>query len=158
MTTAAPYEASTIARWFLAWASFEDEGALSNLKLQKLLYYAQGHYLATHKGKALFADEIQAWGHGPVVPNVYHEYKTYGSNPIPFDEDFDFESVDSDANEWLAAVWRTFGSLSAWRLREMTHSEAPWRDAFRENERFITIPNSALVKYFSGFHTETLPA
>jgi uncharacterized phage-associated protein len=147
-----PYEAGTIARWFLAWARFDEEGALSNLKLQKLLYYAQGHYMAHHGGQPLFADEIQAWGHGPVVPGVYHAYKHYGSGSIPLIEEFDFEQVDTDANEWLAAVWRTFGAMSAWRLREMTHAEPPWRDTYRDGSRGLTIPKETLHRYFGGLY------
>lgn len=47
-----PYSALTIAKWFVAWAEAEED-ELSNLKLQKLLYYAQGHYLACY-GRPLF--------------------------------------------------------------------------------------------------------
>src|SRR5580693_2299753 len=72
-----PYPALTIAKWFIAWAEAEDE-ELSNLKLQKLLYYAQGHYLA-ESGRSLFTDQLQAWSHGPVVPQVYYEYKDNGN-------------------------------------------------------------------------------
>ncbi|MFD2419431.1 Panacea domain-containing protein [Amycolatopsis pigmentata] len=69
----AHYNASTVAKWFVAWAEADDEATLSNLKLQKLLYYAQGHYLAL-TGRPLFDDEIQAWSHGPVVPAVYRQW------------------------------------------------------------------------------------
>ena len=58
----APYPAQTVAKWFIAWAEAEGE-ELSNLKLQKLLYYAQGHFLAERQG-LLFSDQIQAWSHG----------------------------------------------------------------------------------------------
>jgi uncharacterized phage-associated protein len=145
----AAYNASTIARWFLAWADSEEEGALSNLKLQKLLYYAQGHHLARF-GAPLFADEIQAWAHGPVVPAVYRQYKDHGSNAIPFTEDFDFFQVDTETTDLLASVWETFGSKSAWKLREMTHSEAPWTSSYRDGEHFITIPRSVIYRYFRG--------
>ena len=77
---APPYAALTVAKWFIAWAEAEGE-ELSNLKLQKLLYYAQGHHLA-EAHQPLFAEQIQAWSHGPVVPQVYHEYKNCGSSSI----------------------------------------------------------------------------
>lgn len=64
------YVATTTAKWFVDWANAED-AELSNLKLQKLQYYAQGHHLAVY-GQPLFADKIQAWSYGPVVPEVYH--------------------------------------------------------------------------------------
>jgi len=147
--TTAPYSASMIAKWFLAWADFEEEGALSNLKLQKLLYYAQGHYLARNN-RPLFDDDIQAWAHGPVVPSVYREYSSYGSAAIPSPGDFDYESIDTDTHNLLASLWETHGSKSAWKLRMMTHDEAPWKDAFQENSRNIVIEPKKIKKYFAS--------
>lgn len=149
---AAPYDARLIAQWFLAWTQLEDEAALSNLKLQKLLYYAQGHYMATHDGKPLFSDEIQAWAHGPVVPAVYHDYKQYGSGPIAFDGEFDFDSIDEDAGSWLGAVWDSFGSRTAWKLREMTHQESPWVSSFDPYGRGATITRESMMQYFGGLY------
>ena len=71
-----------VARYFLSLTD-EDAGELiSNLKLQKLLYYAQGFHLVIY-GEPLFPETIEAWAHGPVVTSVYHQYKEYGSEPIP---------------------------------------------------------------------------
>jgi uncharacterized phage-associated protein len=84
----------TIAKWFIAWTGQVEEARLSNLKLQKLLYYAQGHYLAT-AGQPLFDDRIQAWSHGPVVPTVYHEYKKFGRDNIVLDDADDFRGIRS---------------------------------------------------------------
>jgi uncharacterized phage-associated protein len=151
------FSASVIAKWFLAWAAFEDEGVISNLKLQKLLYYAQGHFLATHEGRPLFGDEIQAWAHGPVVPAVYREYKSYGSAPIEFNENFDFSSIDDDTGSWLVAIWDTFGSRSAWKLREMTHSEPPWNAAFDPNGWGATISLASMRRYFGGLYAGVSP-
>ncbi len=66
---APPYPVLAIAKWFVAWAEAEQE-ELSNLKLQKLLYYAQGHHLAEGRGP-LFTESIEAWAHGPVAPRAY---------------------------------------------------------------------------------------
>ena len=98
------HTASQVAKWFLAHNRMVmiDEGGenISNLKLQKLLYYAQGSFLAV-TDKPLFEDNIVAWCHGPVVESVYHEYKSNGSNGIPFDECFDFSQFTPDENELL---------------------------------------------------------
>jgi uncharacterized phage-associated protein len=96
------YSALTIAKWFIAWAEAEEE-ELSNLKLQKLLYYAQGHHLARF-GHALFEEPIQAWSHGPVVPGVYHEYKWAGAGPLtlPDDDPFRWDDVDPQTSEFLS--------------------------------------------------------
>ncbi len=72
--------ASEAARYFLALQ--DDEDSISNLKLQKLLYYAQGFSLAL-TGKPLFNDQIKAWIHGPVVPSVWADYRECGAGPVP---------------------------------------------------------------------------
>lgn len=145
--------AEGIANWFLMWAdeqTGEDTG-LTNLKLQKLLYYAQGHYLAAH-GQPLFADEIQAWAHGPVVPREYHRLKRYGADPIDVDqavpESFDWDEY-RDVEDHLIRVWNTYGKYAAWALRERTHREAPWRDAFDDSGRHIVISQDALRDFFA---------
>ena len=146
---AAPYQALTIAKWFIAWAEAEGE-ELSNLKLQKLLYYAQGHYLA-ERHRPLFSDQIQAWSHGPVVPDVYHEFKACGSSTIelPDRDPFTWDDVDSETAKLLSRVWNTYGGYSAGRLRNMTHAEAPWRAHFRPEERNIVIPQGEIEGYFA---------
>lgn len=145
----APYSAMTIAKWFIAWADAEEE-ELSNLKLQKLLYYAQGHYLARY-GRSLFTDQMQAWSHGPVVPEVYHAFKRFGSNPVEFQEfdDFAWDDVDPVTAQFLGEVWNTYGGYSAGRLRNMTHDEPPWRDNWRgDGDRGVVIPAVDMQDYF----------
>lgn len=100
--------------------------------LQKLLYYAQGCYLAM-KDKPLFNENILAWEHGPVVNEVYQEYKQNGSNPIVFDEPYDIKKVDNETRAILEEVFDVFGQYSAWKLREMTHEEAPWKETVRND-------------------------
>jgi uncharacterized phage-associated protein len=135
-----------IADYFLTSVDEEVGDGLSNLKLQKLVYYAQGFYLALF-GKPLFADPIEAWTHGPVVPALYHDYKCYGSGLIPRPEDFDPESIDLEIRELLNEVYTVFGQFSAWRLRDMTHEEAPWQQAYASVENRV-ISHEAMQKYF----------
>jgi uncharacterized phage-associated protein len=103
------YSALVIAKWFIAWANTE-EAEPSNLKLQKLLYYAQGHHLAL-EDTPLFREAIQAWSHGPVVPDVYHEYKSYGSGDLAVvdDDSFAWEDVDDDTTQLLIQIWNSYG-------------------------------------------------
>lgn len=145
----ARYDAMTIAKWFAAWAE-SDEGDLSNLKLQKLLYYAQGHYFAAN-GVPLFSDPIQAWSHGPVVPSVYHSFKRFESGDVVLDKNdpFDWGDVDPETTEFLIDVWETYGAFGAWRLRNMTHAEPPWRESFEDDRRHIEIPRDVIFQYFS---------
>jgi uncharacterized phage-associated protein len=150
-------EAQIIAKWFLAWADADDddEGSLTSLKLQKLLYYAQGHHLAL-KGIPLFDDEIQAWKHGPVVPSVYRAYRTGRAEQLHLrdDDPFEFSDVDGETTGLLIDIWERYGSLAAWRLREMTHSEPPWNDAYEPDTAEIVISVKALERFFKSLYSD----
>lgn len=142
------YKVEDIARWFLnrdrITCELEDSDGISNLKLQKLLYYAQGVSLAL-KGKPLFADAILAWTHGPVVESVYHAYKPYGSMPIPFDERLDDSWLADEDRELLENVYQSFSQYSAWKLRNMTHREDPWK----KTQPSAAIDPSLIKNYFA---------
>ena len=147
------YTAKEIANWFLAYnrkvMSDGDSEYISNLKLQKLLYYAQGVYSAMIKSP-LFDDPIKAWRHGPVVEDVYHEYKAYGSDGIKFDEEFDFGQFDNETQNILEEVYDYFGQYSAWKLRNMTHEERPWKETVINN----TIDQGLIREYFLEVYVE----
>jgi uncharacterized phage-associated protein len=139
------YSAADIADFFRSRTVPEDND-LSNLKLQKLCYYAQG--LATSmRGVPLFSDKICAWDHGPVIPNLYHEFKKYGGQPIPPLDDFDASKLDPRDLTVLDAINSYYGQFSAWRLRDMTHDERPWLDAYREGQSSEIILSS-LIEFF----------
>jgi uncharacterized phage-associated protein len=118
-----------VAKYFLTLGDEEAGDLLSNLKLQKLCYYAQGFHLALFE-KPLFNDRIEAWTHGPVVPDLYHAYKQHGSGAIPMPQGFAIDAIDKDVRELLDEVYDVYGQYSAWKLRNMTHDEAPWVQAF----------------------------
>jgi uncharacterized phage-associated protein len=98
------------------------------MKLQKLLYYAQGFALAI-LGKPLFEDDFEKWAYGPVLPVVYNKYKAFGSEAIPRPEGASLLDYTDDERKLLDEVYYTFGQYSAWALSEMSHATAPWRDA-----------------------------
>lgn len=147
------YTASKIAKWFLAYnrkvMMEEDSEYISNLKLQKLLYYAQGTYLAI-TDRELFSEPILAWRHGPVVNSVYQEYKENKSNGIVFEGHFDFNEIDKETESILEEVYDCFGQYSAWKLRNMTHSEEPWQNT----ELNDIIPNELIRDYFKREYIE----
>ena len=117
-----------VAKAYLELAAAGDEAdPISNLRLQKLLYYAQGWSLALRE-KALFPERIEAWALGPVVPEVYHYLKPHGSGAVPAEAIF-VGLIDEDEGLFVASVWGTYKVFSASKLSEMTHSEEPWRKA-----------------------------
>lgn len=144
----ARFTAREIADWFLAWADVF-EADVTNLSVQTLLYYAQGHYLALNNAP-LFDDEIQAWARGPVVPSLYRAFDLYGSGPIDSEEigeSFDWEQYKT-IESLLMDVWERYGSLAAWALREKAQREPPWREAFADALSHREIGRSQLRNYF----------
>ena len=66
------YKALDIANKIISKTDLEHGDTISNLKLQKMMYYRQGFHLA-YFGTPLFDEDIVAWQYGPVVPSVYKE-------------------------------------------------------------------------------------
>jgi uncharacterized phage-associated protein len=144
------YSAQNIANYFLFKAQEEDQELLSNLKLQKLVYYAQGLHLAIYNGEPLFEDKIEAWNYGPVVPTLYHIYKGYGAQGIPADNDFNPTSIDEGTLDFLNEVYDFFGQYSAIRLMELGHADQCWIDAGIGNEITWDAMENDLKKYLKN--------
>lgn len=125
------HAATDIANYLLWKGAKRDENDISHLKLQKLLYYVQGFCLAALDSPA-FSDEVLAWEHGPVVRSVYDQFRSNRNEPIPAPTDFDPMTISTDVREVADEVFEAYGQFSAWRLREMTHEEAPWEDTPRD--------------------------
>ena len=106
--------------------SFRAKGGISNLKLQKLLYYAQAWNLALY-GKPLFRDRIEAWVHGPVVPPVFGAFKHF--KWLPISSTVGSAKFPDQYKPHLAEVIRVYGGFSPTELERLTHREAPWKEA-----------------------------
>ncbi len=121
-----------VADYFLLRVDRDSGDAITHLKLQKLVYYAQAWSLV-FRGESLFPNEIQAWKHGPVVAEVWTEYANYGNTTIPEppEPDKTYDKFSNDELRVLDLVWDTYGELSASKLRKLTHEELPWQLARR---------------------------
>lgn len=142
----APHKALEVARYFLAKVDLHAGDNLSNLKLQKLLYYAQGFHLAM-RGETLFEEKLFAWSHGPVVKAVYQRYKDYQWRAIDPPRLFNFGGFAPETAEILEAVLQIYGQFSAKRLEDMAHEEQPWASTARHQE----IARESLKSYFLGY-------
>lgn len=128
----------------------KDEPDITNLKLQKLLFYIDGCFGAVHK-KSLFAERFQAWKHGPVVKSVYDKYKKFKDQPIIVSTDDDISESSSFSKEELDTLneaYSLFGHLSPWTLRNISHEEQPWIDAFNKGEGSF-IDKQETINWFS---------
>ena len=120
--------AFVIADWLVSHnesvMKYNSADELSNLKIQKLLYYSQGCALAS-LGETLFDDEIVAWKHGPVVESVYQKYHKYGRkgiSDIPA-----YPIFEPEIENLMINTYDTFAKYSAWELANLTHNETPWK-------------------------------
>ncbi len=118
--------ASLIAEWIIRKFVELEEG-LTNLKLQKLLYYAQGIGAGRYNCR-LILENFEAWEHGPVVPFVYHNYKTSGSGSLSINPGADLTVITKNpmALKILEETINSYGKYTAWVLRNKTHCESPW--------------------------------
>jgi uncharacterized phage-associated protein len=120
------YKELDIANKIIKSASGNDAADLvSNMKLQKLLYYQQGFHLA-YFGEPLFEEDIQAWQYGPVVPSIYNHFKSYANRGIEYNQDT-ITLTGTHEESLFDEVNRIYGSYSAIGLMEMTHKEMPWK-------------------------------
>lgn len=122
--------------------------SLSPMKLQKLCYYAQGYSLA--EGKELFPENFQAWQQGPVVPELYQQYKHFQWRQIT-DE---FELPKEDFLEFLRDIVSAYGRYDGAALSTMTHREQPWLEARVNLDEFEgsteVITKDSLRSYFES--------
>lgn len=133
------------AKYFVHLSYSESHASLTPLKLQKILYFAQG-WSFVWDNKPLFAETFEAWQYGPVNPKVYNYFKKYGRNEIPKKEEILYVS-DVESEETMEAVWNNYGDYNAFELVEMTHEQTPWKEAY-ENSTYIT--NEDIKQYFQS--------
>lgn len=117
---------------------------VTNLDLQKLLYYSQGFHLALY-GQKLFSEEVKSMDHGPVVSEAYQRFRVYGKNPISRQENRDFTVLDANTKDFVQLVISKYERLRGWNVRELTHNESPW---LNHQDRWQVIPQDVLAEFF----------
>lgn len=120
--------------------------SITNLKLQKLLYFIQAEFLVS-AGSPCFSEEIEAWDFGPVVPEVYHEYKVFGNSNIILSEDDDFDFISELDRNKIEEMVDEGVQYSASDLVRITHNQAPWKDAYKRYYNNV-ITKNAIQRYF----------
>lgn len=119
------YNVFDIANKIIAKSASSDYGEMiSNMKLQKMLYYMQGFHLA-YFNTPLFENEIEAWQYGPVVPDIYTRYQNQGNKGIEYTGEV--ISLEPEKEKLFNEVYRVYGNYSAIGLMNMTHQERPWK-------------------------------
>jgi uncharacterized phage-associated protein len=116
---------------------------ISNLKLQKMLYYMHGFHLAFFI-KTFFDDDIIAWQYGPVVPEIYRKFSLNGAAALSLPDNTKIVWFDNDTENMFRQVVKEYGQFSAVKLMEMTHEETPWKTT----EMNQIISKNKLKRYF----------
>jgi uncharacterized phage-associated protein len=115
---------------------------LPTVKLHKLLYYCQGHHLATF-GQPLFAERLEAWDMGPVVGALWRDEKHHLEPPPR-------QVLDEAALNTVGFVVSRYGRLNGYELQILTHGEAPWRlaNASRRPRERVDMDLATITDYF----------
>ena len=143
-----------VADFFIALAQDMAEmnlgDAMTNLRLQKMLYFAQG-WMMMRYGKPLFSESIEAWQLGPVVPTCYNWYKGFGKNHLRAEMP-PRNAFTNDEYELLLDTWNELSKYSTSQLVSMTHeSGSPWDTVWNHSkERAIT--NEQIREFFANKH------
>ena len=167
-----PYNPIAIANYFIEQAESHGE-TLTAMKLQKLVFFAHGWYLAI-KNAPLIDEQVEAWPYGPVIRSLYREFREYGDRNITEKVSVFKTLVKSDGRrsrtilrptiddnpesatftkQFLDRVWEVYSKFTAIQLSNMTHEVGtPWRlihDSYDgKPPKGTDIPSDSIKKYF----------
>lgn len=138
------YKAIDVASYVINWCN--DNGlTITNLKLQKLLYFLQGE-IYRYTENRLIDDDFYAWQLGPVVPNVYSNFAMYSSLPIPnqacsinFPEEYEYIIIK---------ILDEYARISTWDLVDLSHEQDPWKYNYYIFGDKSLIPYESITDYF----------
>lgn len=141
------YKASTVAA-YVVWFYNQHNKTINNIKLHKILYFLQAEFLVG-KGTPCFSDEIEAWETGPVVPDVYREYKKFGNSAIPvmFTGPFNITVEDEIM---IVNILKTSFKFSTFDLMCLSQNQTPWIRAYNRPGNNRTIYNNSIVEFFKN--------
>lgn len=149
------YDALDISKYIIE-RGYELGDFVSNLKLQKLLYFVQAEFMI-EKDCPCFYNKIEAWAFGPVIPDVYNKYKMFGSGSVPIviepRDDLDYKMIKDlimeEDKQIIDKVINLFLPYSAASLTDLTLNQKPWIDAYVcDCLKIGEITNEALKEYF----------
>jgi uncharacterized phage-associated protein len=143
--------ARTAANEFIRLAG-NDGKVLTPLQIIKLVYIAHGWMLALYQ-RPLITDSVEAWKYGPVIPDLYHELKKYGSGSVtrPI-SDFYFHSsppLDKEELDLIAQVYRLYGKKTGIQLSQLTHKQGtPWHSTWSPDSMGVPISNDLIAEHY----------
>lgn len=148
------YSALEVATYIVNYVWHQTNETITNLQLQKILYYLQGFYLSNNN-ECLFDDDIIAWQFGPVIPEVYRTFSLFGSSCInPEFIQLDMENIDPEDRAVINRIVNLKLAVNPWELVNETHEERPWVEA-TENGRYLNNEiGKEVIRNFFTHHPE----
>ena len=137
----------------VAAAVLRRTGSISTMKLQKLVYYSKAWH-AVWDEEELFPEHIEAWANGPVCPALYASHR--GQFRIESIAGGDENKLTTRQRESVDIVVDSYSKLTAAQLSDLSHREAPWRDARLEaglasgDRGDAEITTESMVEFYGG--------
>lgn len=132
-----PSRAMAVANWFLerSWSD-PSKPHCDQMKLYKLVFYAHAWYVGNCR-RELFPEDVKAWPHGPVVPDLYGSFNSFRSGPITRlgqrlevvenAAQFVTPKHDGTLTQFFESIWDNYGDKTGIELSNMTHLKGePW--------------------------------
>lgn len=146
------YDARQIAGWFVDRAKSEGK-TLSIMSLLKLTYIAHGWHLEM-RNRPLFPNPIQAWKYGPVIPDVYNEFRHNGIN-VNIPSGSNSGVIQPDDASLLEEIFKIYGNLEPFQLSDITHVDGgPWDIATKAGGYYAQIPNELIRQHYVAKRNE----
>lgn len=121
----------------------DDDKPISNLQLQKILFYIQKDFIK--RGKLAFPDDIEAWQFGPVVPDVYYHYCGHGATPIFYK--YEETNVELNDKNRIDSIIEDKRELNPWEMVQETHkSGGAWDIIYKDGQGNRNIIPTDLIK------------
>ncbi len=148
----AAHDALGVANWLIEYG-----GLYTPLQIIKLVYLSHGWMLGLYQ-RPLIKQKVEAWKYGPVIPDVYHQLKEYGSSSvedsIPGIQIVNFDDIENDL---IKQVNIKYGCYSGIRLSQLTHTpNSPWDQIKKKGGINAIIPNELMEKYYRELADQVL--
>ena len=142
------YNALDISNYILYYYKHSKDYYISNLRLQRLLYYCQAKWLVDNNAP-LFSDDILSWDNGPIVRNIYRRYKPYGSAIIPTDTitETDIIMINDNDRKILNRILDKCIEITSNDLKDITVANSAWKDCYQVHRENV-IPHDKIKEFF----------
>lgn len=126
---------------------------ITPMKLLKITYIAYGWFSISGDGR-LFADKIEAWQYGPVIPNLYRNIKKFKDSPIT-EQIGDASKLEENKQNWVNKVYELYRGYNSLQLSSMTHQDnSPWHQVYKSDIRSIEIPDNNIKNYYNNLYEQ----